>query len=600
MSISKTIDFSDLKVSRAFHNKTKAYEILHSMNESTWKNYVNKMLINKVKVKYDANLDAFTATPLKETQMTDKKYLLQDEEEDGMDMESNAMEIINSVDTDDMGISTPETEIYPAQEPEAISVPEPEVIAPVVSQPAPSPSIDLSQLEALLTKILGTSGAGSVTPNPATPPMPASQTPAPGRFVGNILDTEFENNSDNISFIEQKKEEGGYMDLIDPKYSQKKAGMAGTDEVMADITGLEDEIAGEPMSNTATVNDQEELNEWGQAENDDYTHHGAATGTLKETDEEELNEWGQSENDEYTHHGENTGKLNEIDEEEEEMPGEEESESDEWGMGEESDDDSALSSYESEEDEPITAKGTANVGGQPVQIILTGVMITPQEVSYVAESAKAIGMRLKAVKGAGKVVNFIVEADKKTYTIKYEDLPKSKTKTPFSIKNYTFQTLDEALNGINLSKTKSLKEAANFKSLVGADIANRTITDIKEANILKEFAGKISKDYIAGWNMKGVGTINLKTGLNETYSNITEHSDEENTLVKTKDGQFYLIKGNLKERSELGTKKQLVDLEGKRDYGVGTVVGIYENSVKGLGQIMFKTKRTVLPLLAWK
>lgn len=602
MSISKTIDFSSIKVAKAFHNKTKVYETLNTMNESSWQSYTNKMLLNKVSVKYDAHLDAYVAAPLKEAQMTNKKYLLQDEDEDGLDMESNAMDIINSVDLGDEPEVAPETEIYPAEEPEMTAPPvaQPEPAAPVVQ--AGSPSIDLSQLEALLTKILGTSGAGATTPNPAQPPMPASQTPAPGAFVGNILDTEFENNADNISFIEQKKDTG-YMDLIDPKFSEKKAAMAGTDEALADITGVEDDLAGTPMSNVDTVNpDENELNEWGASEYSDYENATTANGTLKEEDEDELNEY---ENSEMEHYGAQTGTLNEIDEEEdtEEESGVEEEEvgsDSDWDMGEESDDEDAYASYAEEEDEPITAQGTANVGGQAVQIILTGVMITPKEVAYVAESAKKNGMKLKAVKGAGKVVNFIVEANNKTYTIKYEDLPKSKTKTPFSIKNYTFQTLDEAFDGINLSKTKALKEASNFKSLVGKDVASRSITDIKEANILSEFAGKVSKDYIPGWNMKGVGSINLKTGLNETYSNITEHSEEKNTLVKTKDGQFFLIKGNLKERSEVGTKRQLVDLDNKRDFGVGTVVGIYENSIKGLGQVMFKTKRTTLPLLTWK
>ena len=65
-------------------------------------------------------------------------------------------------------------------------------------------------------------------------------------------------------------------------------------------------------------------------------------------------------------------------------------------------------------------------------------------------------------------------------------------------------------------------------------------------------------------------------------------------------GGYYLIKGNLKERSKIGTKKELVYLKENKNYGIAQVVGIYENNASGLGKIMYKIKRTSVPLLVWK
>ena len=60
------------------------------------------------------------------------------------------------------------------------------------------------------------------------------------------------------------------------------------------------------------------------------------------------------------------------------------------------------------------------------------------------------------------------------------------------------------------------------------------------------------------------------------------------------------MKGNLKERSAKGIVKQLMDLQERKDFGVGKVVGVFPNNVKGLNQIMSECKKTVLPLLIWK
>lgn len=260
--------------------------------------------------------------------------------------------------------------------------------------------------------------------------------------------------------------------------------------------------------------------------------------------------------------------------------------------------------YEAEEDEveAITANGIANINGQPVQIILTGVMITPAEIRIISEAAKKEGLKLNKVEGAGNIIHFVMESKSKSkFIIKYDDLQYAKTKTPFSLDNNNFRTLNEVFSVIKNKEQQIIKESKFFEKLVSKKgLEKRRISDVKESTILKEFEGKISDKYMHGWNVKSVGALNLKSGLNEVYSDVTKHTKEPNTLIKTNDGKYYLIKGNLKERSKKGTKRQIVDIPLKKDFGIGTVIGVYENNINGLGEIMFETKRTSISLLAWR
>ncbi|MEO6303068.1 MAG: hypothetical protein ABIP51_07830 [Bacteroidia bacterium] len=529
MSISKLVDFSNITNAKVLFSGTKQWNILHKMNESEWKSYTNKMLGKKIIVEYDTQTSAYIAKPIKETSMSNtptvnkdnqSKYLLQDDE---MDMESDAMDLINSIDTEEEEI---EDEPMVAVK-TAVEVPT-TPITPI------EPSINLAQFENLLNKILG--GSKGEIEVPAE--KPENQDETSSTFLGNPLDSEFDANSESISFLDSNKFDI-YQSKIDSDYSSKQSKSAPE----------------QTDSEEFEYNDEEEYPDEDNFEDDTETSN---------TDKSYIG------TDGHVYDSTGASKVN-------------------TGFLEE----------DEEEIEPVTKSGIANVGGTPVQIILTGVMITPSEVNFVAESAKKAGMKLKSVKGTGKVVNFMVESSGKQYNIRYEDMPKSK-KPSFSIKAYTFKTLDEALKKINYAKTQKINEAKSFKNLISNDIANRDITNIKESTLLSDFKGKISKDYIQSWNVKVVGSINLKNGLNETYSNITEHSKEENVLVQTKDGQYFMMKGNLKERSGIGTKRNLVDLDGKKDFGVGTVVGLYENSIIGLGKIMYKVKKTTLPLLTWK
>lgn len=248
-----------------------------------------------------------------------------------------------------------------------------------------------------------------------------------------------------------------------------------------------------------------------------------------------------------------------------------------------------------------TIEKEIKVCGMPVQIILHGVMITPSELNYIGESCKKQNLLLKKISGEKNKLKILVEYANKTYGINYIDVPKEKTQTPFSIKEHKFESLEEAIRKIKLPLDNFNKEKKNFSKLIsGIKSEKLNFSDIKESTILSDFSGKVTKNYISSWNVKSVGFVNLKSGLNEVYSNITQHSKEANTLILNESGQYFLIKGNIKDRVKPGDKKELVDMIEKKDYGIIQVVGIFENSQKGLGQIMFKTKRTSVPLLIWR
>lgn len=238
--------------------------------------------------------------------------------------------------------------------------------------------------------------------------------------------------------------------------------------------------------------------------------------------------------------------------------------------------------------------------GIPVKVQITGWLITVPEVNNLAEAVFKSGGKLRALGSKNtQKLTLVVEANKKLYKILYEDRSKTETQKPWSVGKVRFTSLTEAVKNIN--KVKITDKDRFFKKLISEnkDLVNRGLSNLKESDIFEDFKDS-RKDYVSAWNVKSVGQLDLKKGLNETYSNITEGSKSKNTLFKTKSGQYYLLKGNLGEGSQKGTKKELIDLEGKRNYGHGQVVGIYENSIKGLGQIMFKIKRTSVPLMVWK
>ena len=221
-------------------------------------------------------------------------------------------------------------------------------------------------------------------------------------------------------------------------------------------------------------------------------------------------------------------------------------------------------------------------------------MIQMPELNYIGEEVKKSGNKLKEINGKGIELNILVESkDNKKYNINFKDIQLNKNKTPFSICNYKFTTLEEELNKINYKR--ELTENRVFES-INKELLERNTQEFKESTIFKGYENV--KD-ISTWRVKTVGSLNLKNGLNETYSRMTECGKELNTLIKTDSGNFYLIKGNMKERTKIGTKKEIVEGRSLKSLGNATVIGLYENNIIGLGEIMFKIKRTSIPLLCW-
>lgn len=207
-------------------------------------------------------------------------------------------------------------------------------------------------------------------------------------------------------------------------------------------------------------------------------------------------------------------------------------------------------------------------------------------------------MKLLKVNKLKEGLELTIGCNNKKYKINYKDVSVKRGQIPFSIKSEKFTTLDEALTRINGINRKTLTEKENFKKLTG-DISNRSLGGNERGATILEGYEKVQDT--KGWNVKAIGSISLKTGINETLSNITTKNPyDTNTLVKTTGNQYFLLKGNLNERSKIGVKKELVDMDRKCEYGTAEVVGIYKNNLKGMGQIMEKIQRTSVPLLIWK
>lgn len=238
-----------------------------------------------------------------------------------------------------------------------------------------------------------------------------------------------------------------------------------------------------------------------------------------------------------------------------------------------------------------------------IKIMISGWLITEGEVKYLNKIIKENKGRLRALKSSNKdLLYLLVEANKKFYTIKYNDKSNYETVTPWTCKDRKYLSLKEAVRDLknvdDRSKKKVIsKEKQFFNKLVEKDgLYKREMNNIKKADIFEDFRNETN--YVPSWNVKSAGSLNLKNGLNEVFSKVTQHTpDVKNTLFQTKEGQYFLIKGNIAENSKLGTKRHLIDFDGKRDYGVGKVMGLYENSMKGLGKIMEKINRTSITLL---
>ena len=134
------------------------------------------------------------------------------------------------------------------------------------------------------------------------------------------------------------------------------------------------------------------------------------------------------------------------------------------------------------------------------------------------------------------------------------------------------------------------------------NLLNRSFDSKKEANSL-DILNQVNENYkIKQWTVKEVGLVNLKNGLNENYSDITKIGKAQNTLLKNNEGDYVLIKGNLQEATQKGTKAELLENRKTKivSYGNFEVVGKYDNTLEGLGDVMYESKKSAIPLLFFK
>ena len=663
MKIPALIDFTDNNKRKVFASDTPEYKALMLLRkEGSFKLYQNQQLSKGSSVGFNASEDIFFTQPdtfeknaIKEFAMPQnnkksEKQILQDDEEDIDENGEFEDDVDIEIGDDELERMVNGEDELPAEEEiegdEVITEPI-EEIEPVNNNQMQVVSID--DLRAILQEIMPEIGSTQVSSAVSTnvsgaPAQEAGSGPLQGGkealkkvfFQGDgneTLDSEFEPLDQNIQQLESHIDgEKPYVSVIggvpnkNGTVPQPGAAALETDDASEGLdydnpSGCIDDYENNPEVDNGILSDIDKL--MSNAPDESFTGDEVPTGASRLVADLPVSNDFDPEDD-YEHDEDTELLLDEPDkseivngEDEEtsgmmEAPGDGEDfrnpDLDRFGVGEMdySPDDEEVISYNQSEFEPdyeekqepaISMNRNVNVGGTPVHIILTGVMISMPEINHIGESVKKAGNKLTKIEGKNNELKIIVETDTKRYTINYVDQPRNKTKTPFSINKIQFQSLEEALERINYNTEKN--ESRVFNKIITEDILHNEVSGPKGSTILEGFKENVKND-ISSWSVMPVGVLNLKTGLNETFSRITQAGKEPNTLIMTESGNYYLLKGNLKERSKVGTKKEIVYLKEKKSYGTAKVVGIYENNAAGLGEIMYKTKRTSISLLVWK
>lgn len=599
MNIAKNIDFSKLEDTKIFDRNSKEYDqMLKLYNLGQWKEYSEELITKGISVRFDVRNDNFIVKPLNYQikENWEQNYNLgaiddtEEIEEENIDIESLSDDLFSYMDTN---ITQPDT-----------------------NQPNNN-QMQVVTLEDVLSiiKTMQLDAPQSETTDTIETEMPMSSELEDGdealkkaffQSEGNeTLDSEFSAVSGEISTLENHIGATPYLDVIDGRNKITPEVPSPYPNKCKDLSAIGRNMSADDTSikTRGTYNDNgEELNSLSTADR-------FLSGITNSDDNEE---------DIYSDDSkEFLVDEDEVQLQEDSFDGEDDEDYDFETMGhpdiqrisgnmdfsvEDEDEDLFYNSsdFEPEIEKPeaplITKNEPMNLGGQMVQIVLTGVMITPVEMNYIAETINKTGAKLTKLQGKGNQLKMFVEANNNKYEIDYIDLPKYKAPVPFSIDNKKYGTLEEALERINFNRFE--KETDVFKQIMTENISNREINNWKAADIFDNF--KKDMNYNSAWPVMSVGMVNLKTGLNEAYSNITKHGKEMNTLVKNETNTYFLIKGNLKEMSKIGTKREMLDVRNKKNLGIITVVGIYENDAAGLGEIMYEAKKTNLPLYIWK
>lgn len=241
---------------------------------------------------------------------------------------------------------------------------------------------------------------------------------------------------------------------------------------------------------------------------------------------------------------------------------------------------------------------TIDLDGKPIQIVLNNIYIKNSEVQFINSLAKETGGDLKGLNGNSDLLEIYFEAPNKKVRV-IECIDKRNIHLPFSCNGRNFKELKEAFNYATTSTDDFKKEVK--KSKLNEAVFSRGFNSEKEATIF-DFMKETKININESWVTMDLGYVNLKNGYNEKLRNIIKLDNNQNTLMENSNGHYVLIKGNLKERSKNGLKKELIKENSNKKESLGTyrVVGLFENSLEGLGEIMYKTKKGEVRLLCWK
>lgn len=603
MKIPANIDFKELSGVEYFHDGSAEYKALKKINDDgVWKDYCNELLSNGISSRYDVSTDMFIIKPVAFETLKESLDI-----DDDLDIEADN-DVLNSIENEPS--LTPEETEMPDEINNTMKV------------------VSLDDVMTLIKDILpniNNSEVGDPLANSNNVVLKSGEEDLKRTYFqssGNeTLDSEFDGIDSNIDNFKDKSSSESYITQLGSTTNKvDHEGITDPMEILNKISfDNEDDLDVEVDSFSGDVSAFDHMPYDYESEDisKPYMYDTCAPGYLDGTMDNgsipsmetpgifksTLDNFYDNDHDQYDEGPESEELLldDEFDGDSYMHPDIERINGDmDYSMEDEYEDPVEIID-EPVEDEimppALNVNKSINMGGQQVQIILTGVMITPAELQYIGESVKKSGSKLKAIMGVNNKLQIIVESNNKQYTINYEDTSNRIEPLPFSIKKLKFKSLDESLNRINYTVEERQKKV--FKTIIKEDISNREINNFSETDI---FNLPNNINYISNWNVMNIGTINLKNCLNENYSNITRLSKEPNTLVKNEENQYFLLKGNLRERSKVGIKKELIESSTKvrKNYGTCEVVGIFENTEEGLGEIMYITKKGSIPLLVWK
>lgn len=589
MNIPKNIKFDNFSGRKIFDSDSGEYKSFKKINgDGSWKEYANEMLCNGISVRYDISSDVFVVMDLNYNELTEAILL------EGIDHETSHKELSFLIDDED---DEDEVDEMPNDAPDEVEI----TNNPTATTPAADNQYDkifnvvaLDDVLSIIEKGLG--GKETMLTSNFKEEQLEDGDEALKRvyFQGNgneTLDSDFGDQADvqsteapirdnNTGITEDPVNPAPYMNYqnkpskpdtslgkqIDPVNPSNLLDMYNCHEDCYDVTGSKKFSEGDSITKGMDVNN-----------NHISVNSGGENYTLYKKDFQ----------NKFKPHQNGEAKEMLLDIQEDEMNPENVPGYNIDGLPSANNDFNAM-------DNPIDK--FVKKDGIPIRIVLDGMILLGSELGYISEAVRSAGKRLKSIKGEKKRLKIFFESNNKEYCIEYVDAPRSENNKPFSIiedkKMKTFGSLNEAIN--STSKGRNSREKELFELFLNEDTSTREINNIKGADIfdiLKEVNAQNS------FYVKSAGSVNLKNGLNEVFSNILSHKDFPNTLVKNEKDEYFLIRGSLREAAN---DMSMINTRGNKSYGKIQIVEKFANTQEGLGEIMYKVKKTCIPLFVTK